>query len=120
MPKLRRKKKSPKRVLALPDLEQTNELGLSRGRNAKAIWQNLVDSHVFTASYQSVQRFVGKLRRSAAPEARACKSRPRPAKERKSYGSGPMVRDPQTGKYRRTWLFVLTRPRSRTAEAYCS
>src|SRR6202020_2995873 len=24
------------------------------------------------------------------------------------YGSGPMVRDPQTGKYRRTRLFVLT------------
>ena len=24
------------------------------------------------------------------------------------YGSGPMVRDPQSGKYRRTRLFVLT------------
>ena len=24
------------------------------------------------------------------------------------YGTGPMVRDPQTGKYRRTRLFVLT------------
>lgn len=34
------------------------ELGLSRGRNAMAIWQDLVDSQGFTASYQSVQRFV--------------------------------------------------------------
>jgi hypothetical protein len=24
------------------------------------------------------------------------------------YGSGPMVRDPQSGKYRRTRMFVLT------------
>jgi len=46
------------------------ELGLLHGRNAKAIWQDLVDSHSFAASYQSVQRFIGKLHR-AAPEARA-------------------------------------------------
>src|SRR5207245_11304095 len=29
------------------------------------------------------------------------------------YGSGPMVRDPQSGKYRRTRLFVLTLGNSR-------
>ncbi|HEY6986978.1 MAG TPA: IS21 family transposase, partial [Bryobacteraceae bacterium] len=45
------------------------ELGLSRGRNAKAFWQDLVDGHGFTVGYQSVQRFVGKLRRAAEPEA---------------------------------------------------
>ena len=33
------------------------EMGLSRGRNANAIWQDLVDSYSFTPSYQSVQRF---------------------------------------------------------------
>lgn len=47
------------------------ELGVSRGRNAKAIWQDLVDSQGFTSGYQSVQRFVGKLRKTAPPEARA-------------------------------------------------
>ena len=30
------------------------ELGLSRGRNAMAIWQDLVDNYGFTSSYQSV------------------------------------------------------------------
>ena len=30
------------------------ELGLSRGRDAVAIWQNLVDNYGFTGSYQSV------------------------------------------------------------------
>src|SRR5581483_11116571 len=47
------------------------ETGLSLGRNAKAIWQELVDCHGFGAGYQSVQRFVGKLRGAATPEARA-------------------------------------------------
>ncbi len=84
------------------------ELGLSRGRNAKAIWQDLVDSHSFTASYQSVPRFAGKLRGSAAPEARAVIETAPGEEAQVDYGSGPMVRDPQTGKYRRTRLFVLT------------
>ena len=83
------------------------ELGLSQGRNAKAIWQDLVDGHSFTASYQSVQRFIGKLHRSA-PEARAVIETAPGEEAQVDYGSGPMVRDPQTGKYRRTRLFVMT------------
>ena len=47
------------------------DLGLSRGRNAMPVWQNRVDGHGFTAGYQSVKRFVNKLRGSPAPEARA-------------------------------------------------
>ena len=84
------------------------ELGLSRGRNAKAIWQDLVDGYGFTVGYQSVQRFVGKLRGAAEPEARAVIQTPPGEEAQVDYGSGPMVRDPQTGKYRRTRLFVLT------------
>jgi hypothetical protein len=45
------------------------ELGLSRGRNAMAIWQDLVDTCGFTGSYQSVQRFVQKLRPGTPLEA---------------------------------------------------
>ena len=37
---------------------------LERGRNAMGIWQDLVDSHGFTGGYQSVRRFVRKLRGS--------------------------------------------------------
>ena len=43
---------------------------LSRGRNAKAIWQDLVDDHGFVGRYSSVKRFVVKLRGTTAPEAR--------------------------------------------------
>jgi transposase len=47
------------------------ESGLARGRNAMAIWQDLVDQHGFTAGYQSVKRFLQKLRGAVKPEARA-------------------------------------------------
>ena len=39
---------------------------LARGRNAVAIWQDLVDDHGFPARYASVRRFVVKLRGSDA------------------------------------------------------
>jgi hypothetical protein len=45
------------------------ELGLSRGRNAMAIWQDLVDTCSFAAGYQSVRRFVSKLHPSQSPQA---------------------------------------------------
>jgi len=84
------------------------ELELDRGRNAMGIWQDLVDGHGFTSSYQSVQRFVRKLRGAVSPEARVI-IETRPGEEAQvDYGTGPMVRDPDTGKYRRTRLFVLT------------
>lgn len=84
------------------------ELGLSRGRNAKAIWQDLVDDHGFPGQYASVRRFVRKLRASPPPEAHAVIVTAPGEEAQADYGAGPMVRDPQTGKYRRTRLFVLT------------
>src|SRR5207244_11298069 len=89
------------------------ELGLARGRNAMAIWQDLVDGHGFAAGYQSVKRFVNKLRGTPTPEARVVIETAPGEEAQVDYGSGPMVRDPQTGKYRRTRLFVLTLGHSR-------
>src|SRR5215211_2393369 len=43
---------------------------LGRGRNAMAIWQDLVDDHGFAARYASVRRFVVALHGSTPPEAR--------------------------------------------------
>jgi transposase len=84
------------------------ELELSRGRNAMGIWQDLVDGHGFTGGYQSVQRLVRKLRGAVSPEARVI-IETRPGEEcQVDYGTGPMVRDADSGKYRRTRLFVLT------------
>ncbi len=91
------------------------ELGLNRGRNAMAIWQDLVDEFSFTSSYQSVQRFVRKLRGVQTPEARVVIVTAPGQEAQVDYGTGPMVRDPETRKYRRTRLFVLTLGCSRKA-----
>src|SRR5712691_1756852 len=83
------------------------ELGLSRGRNAMAIWQDLV-SGGYDGGYQTVQRFVGKLRGGPQPEPAGIIITAAGEECQVDYGTGPMVRDPQTGKYRRTRLFVFT------------
>src|SRR6202789_429221 len=89
------------------------EQELSHGRNAVGIWQDLVDRHGFTGGYQSVKRFVRKLRGSDSPEARVTIETRLCEECQVDYGTGPMVRDPDSGKYRRTRLFVLTLGSSR-------
>jgi len=91
------------------------EISLGKGRNAKAIYQDLVDDHGFRGSYQSVKRFVGKLRGSTAPEACAVIVTPPGEEAQVDYGTGPMVRDPHSGRYRRSRMFVLTLGYSRKA-----
>src|SRR5947208_4884367 len=90
------------------------ELGLSRDRNAMAIWQDLVSDCGFQGGYQSVRRFAYKLRGAQVPQARAV-ILTAPGEEGQVDCSGPMVREPQSGKYRRTRLFVLTLGYSRKA-----
>jgi transposase len=82
---------------------------LGRGRNAMAIWQDLIDDHGFVARYASVRRFVLKLRGDTPVEARVVITTAPGEEAQVDYGGkGPMVRDPRSGKYRRTRLFVLT------------
>ena len=84
------------------------ELSLSKGRNAKAIYQDLVDDHGFTGRYSSVKRFVRHCRGTQTPAARAVILTAPGEEAQVDYGAGPMVRDPHSGRYRRTRLFVLT------------
>src|ERR1017187_10012776 len=84
------------------------ELSLSKGRNAKAIYQDLVDDHGFTSRYSSVKRFVRRCRGKQTPEARAVILTSPGEESQVDYGAGPMVRDPHSGRYRRPRLFVLT------------
>jgi len=84
------------------------EAALAKGRNAMSIWQELVDSHGFAGAYESVKRYVRKLRGTPSPEARAIIQTAPGEEAQVDYGTGPMVRDARTGKYRRTRLFVLT------------
>ena len=78
---------------------ETIELGLSRGRNAMAIWQDLVSEYGFASSYNSVKRFVRQWRGSQTPEACAVIITAPGEEAQVDYGTGPMVRDPDSGKY---------------------
>ena len=91
------------------------ELSLSKGRNAKAIYQDLVDDYGFAGRYQSVKRFVRQFRGDGTPAACPVIVTAPGEEAQVDYGSGPMVRDPQSGRYRRTRLFVLTLGYSRKA-----
>ena len=91
------------------------ELGLSQGRNAMAIWQDLVADSGFSGGYQTVKRFVRKLHGNQQPRQRAVIFTAPGEEAQVDYGSGPMVRDSKTGKYRRTRLFVMTLGYSRKA-----
>jgi transposase len=88
---------------------------VGRGRNAMAIWQDLIDDHGFAAQYASVRRYVAKLRGAAPAEARVVIVTTPGEEGQVDYGEGPMVRWPATGKYRRTRLFVFTLAHSRKA-----
>ena len=88
---------------------------LGRGRNAMAIWQDLVDDHGFPARYASVRRFVSSVQQQPAVEARVVITSAPGEEGQVDYGEGPMVRDADSGKSRRTRLFVLTLGYSRKA-----
>ena len=101
---------SPGRAPSASACEPYRELierALERGRNAMAIWQDLVDAHGFSARYASVRRFVQALRRTV-PEPHAVIITAPGEESQVDYGDGPMVRHPVSRKYRRTRLFVLT------------
>jgi len=102
---------SPGRAPSASACEPYRELiaeALGRGRNAMAIWQDLVDDHGFSARYASVRRFVLALRGATPAEARVIITTAPGEEGQVDYGDGPMVRDKSSGKYRRTRLFVLT------------
>jgi DNA replication protein DnaC len=102
---------APSRAPAASACEPYRELiesWLALGRNAMAIWQDLVSEHGFEARYASVRRFTRKLHGARAPEERVVIETAPGHEAQVDYGEGPMVRHPETGKYRRTRLFVLT------------
>jgi transposase len=84
------------------------ELALARGRDAMAIWRDLVDDHGFPAQYASVRRFVVKLRGQRVAEAHPVIVTAPGEEGQVDYGDGPMVRHPVARTYRRTRLFVFT------------
>ena len=79
--------RAPTRAPSASACEPYRELivaALARGRNAVAIWQDLVDDHGFTAKYASVRRFVVRLRGRRARRGPRRDHGPRRAKKGRS------------------------------------
>jgi len=86
----------------------------AKGRNAVAIYQDLVEHHGYPGAYNAVKRFVGKLR-PRDPKI-SCRFETEPGQEAQvDYGEGAPTRHPRTEKYRRPRLFVMKLSNSRRA-----
>jgi transposase len=80
---------------------------LRLGRNATAIYQELVDEHGFTGRYNSVKRFVARTR-VREPEQFDRLSFLPGEEMQVDYGEGAPTRVPGTDRYRKPRLFVAT------------
>jgi transposase len=82
------------------------EAQVALGRNAMSIYQDLVERHGFAHAYNSVKRFVGRLK-AREPE-RFDVLDAMPGEEAQvDFGQGALTRL-ANGKCRRPWLFVMT------------
>lgn len=80
---------------------------LRLGRNATAIYQDLVDLHGFDGAYNSVKRFCAQLRHKE-PEQFDRLSFVPGEEMQVDYGEGAPTRVPGTDRYRKPRLFVAT------------
>jgi len=83
------------------------EAQLRLRRNATAIYQDLVDQHGFTGAYNSVKRFVARVRRREPEQFDRLSFLPGEEMQ-VDYGEGALTRVPGTDRYRRPRLFVAT------------
>ncbi len=83
------------------------EAQLRLGRNATAIFQDLVDTHGFAGRYNSVKRFVARMR-VREPEQFDRLSFAPGEEMQVDYGEGAPTRVPGTERYRKPRLFVAT------------
>lgn len=87
---------------------------VGKGRNAMAIYQDLVERYGFTHRYNSVKRYVRGLRKKAPEQYDRLEFLPG-EEAQVDYGQGAFTRHPKTGKRRRPRLFVMTLRYSRKA-----
>ena len=80
------------RASACEAYREVIEAALARGRDAMAIWRDLVDDHGFPAQYASVRRFVLTLRGPRPAEAHPVILTAPGEEGQVDYGQGPMVR----------------------------
>ena len=97
----------PAHTSACEPWRQFIEAQLKLKRNAMAIYQDLVDAHGFAHGYNSVKRFVGRLR-WREPEQFDRLEFAAGEEAQVDYGEGAPTFDAVTGRWKRPRLFVMT------------
>jgi transposase len=92
---------------ACEEHRQWIEQQVQLGRNAVAMYQDLVEQFGFTSRYNSVKRFVRALRKKQPQQYDRLEFLPG-EEAQVDYGQGALTRHPGTGTYRRPRLFVMT------------
>jgi hypothetical protein len=87
---------------------------IAKGRNSVAIFQDLVEHHGYEGAYNAVKRFVRKI--APSEQKVSCRFETEfGAEAQVDYGEGAPTLHPQTGKYRKPRLFVMSLGCSRHA-----
>lgn len=87
------------------DLEIKN--WLSQGATAKRIFHKLVDEHGFEGHYNSIQRYIKKLKESSVKLTSPLHFEIGEAAQ-VDFGKGPNLFDERTKRIEKTWFFVMT------------
>jgi transposase len=82
------------------------EAAVDKGLSAQRIWQDLKDDYHFSYGYDSVKRFVRRLKRRR-PEVAAVMEHPPGEEAQVDFFQGPPTLDPDSGKWRRPWIFRM-------------
>lgn len=80
---------------------------LSQGATAKRIFQKLVDEHGFEGHYNSIQRYVKRLKSSSIKLTSPLDFKVGEAAQ-VDFGKGPDLFDERTKQIEKTWFFVMT------------
>jgi len=83
------------------------EAAVAKGLTAQRIWQDLREEQGFGGGYTSVKRFVRRLRQ-AHPEVADVMEHPPGEEAQVDFFQGPPTLHPQTGAWRRPWVFRMT------------
>lgn len=83
------------------------EAAVAKGLTAQRIWQDLREDYHFGHQYASVKRFVREIKRRR-PEVAAVMEHPPGEEAQVDFFQGAPTLDPDTGKWRRPWVFRMT------------
>jgi transposase len=92
------------------------KLKLQNGQHGVSIYQDLVCERGYTGSYDSIKRYVRKLRKKA-PDLYARIETPPGDEAQVDFGQGAPTLN--NGRYRKPWLFVMTLSNSRKSYQEC-